>query len=72
MVDDRFGDPDVALRLVAKDERYGEDLARSLGADPEILTAVSAIYQRAVAEGDGELDLGAVVKTLRRRFGVGT
>jgi 3-hydroxyisobutyrate dehydrogenase-like beta-hydroxyacid dehydrogenase len=69
MVEDRFGDPDVALRLVAKDERYGEDLARALGADPEILTAVSAIYQRAVAEGDGDLDLAAVVRTVRRRLG---
>jgi 3-hydroxyisobutyrate dehydrogenase len=69
MVEDRFGDPDVALRLVAKDERYGEDLARALGADPEILTAVSAIYQRAVAEGDGDLDLAAVVRTIRRRLG---
>jgi 3-hydroxyisobutyrate dehydrogenase-like beta-hydroxyacid dehydrogenase len=72
MIEDRFGDPDVALRLVAKDERYGEDLARAIGARPEILPVASAIYQRAVAEGWGDHDLAAVVQTIRKRSGVMT
>ncbi|HVY21302.1 MAG TPA: NAD(P)-dependent oxidoreductase [Bauldia sp.] len=70
MVDGRYDNPDVALRLVAKDERYGLDLARALGANPEILPTVSAIYERAVADGLGDLDLAAVAATVRRRSGL--
>jgi 3-hydroxyisobutyrate dehydrogenase-like beta-hydroxyacid dehydrogenase len=69
MINRRFKDPDAALRLVAKDQRYALDLARALGADLEILPVVAAIYARAEAEGLGDLDLAAVIESIGRRSG---
>lgn len=66
MVERRFAAPDAALRLVAKDQRYVLDLARSLGVELEILPAVAAIYRRAVEEGFGDLDLAAVAESVAR------
>jgi 3-hydroxyisobutyrate dehydrogenase len=70
MVERRFDDPDAALRLIAKDERYAIDLARDFGAKPEILPVVSGIYHRAMDEGFGDLDMTAVIETIRRRSGL--
>lgn len=70
MVERRFGSPDAALHLVAKDQRYALDLARSLGANPEILPVVAGIYARAVEEGLGDLDLAAVAESAARRSNV--
>jgi 3-hydroxyisobutyrate dehydrogenase len=67
MIERRFGAPDAALRLVAKDQRYALDLARALGADLEILPVVAAIYARAEREGLGDLDLAAVLDSVSRR-----
>lgn len=69
MVERRFDQPDAALRLVAKDQRYALDLARSLGADLEILPLVAAIYARAEREGLGDQDLAAVMESIARRSG---
>ena len=67
MSERRFTDPDAALRLVAKDQRYALDLARALGADLELLPTVAALYARAVREGLGDLDLAAVIEAVARR-----
>lgn len=61
MVERRLGDPDVALRLVAKDQRYAVALARSLGVNLEIVAASAEIFRRAEAQGLGDLDLAAVI-----------
>ena len=50
-----------ALRLIAKDQRYALDLARSLGVHLEIVTTSAEIFRRAEAEGLGDLDLAAVI-----------
>jgi 3-hydroxyisobutyrate dehydrogenase len=70
MVERRFDDPDAALSLIAKDERYALELARVFGVKPEILPTVSAIYERALAEGLGDLDMTAVIETIRRHSGI--
>jgi 3-hydroxyisobutyrate dehydrogenase-like beta-hydroxyacid dehydrogenase len=70
MVERRYDDPDAALRLIAKDERYAIDLARDFGAKPEILPVVSGIYHRAMDEGFGDLDMTAVIETIRKRSGL--
>jgi 3-hydroxyisobutyrate dehydrogenase len=64
MVERRFAEPDAALRLVAKDQRYAEDLARALGAEMEILPVVAAIFARAEREGFGDADLAAVIQSV--------
>ncbi len=69
MIERRFGDPDAALRLVAKDQRYALALARSLGADLDILPVVAELYARAEREGLGDLDLAAVIDSVSRRSG---
>jgi 3-hydroxyisobutyrate dehydrogenase len=67
MIARRFSEPDAALRLVAKDQRYALDLARSLGAELEILPVVAAAYARAEREGLGDLDLAAILESIGRR-----
>jgi 3-hydroxyisobutyrate dehydrogenase len=64
MIEKRLGDPDVALRLVAKDQRYALALARSLGVTLEMIAASAEIYRRAEAEGLGDLDLAAVIEAV--------
>ncbi|MEJ0013845.1 MAG: NAD(P)-dependent oxidoreductase [Bauldia sp.] len=64
MVDRRFGDPDVALRLVAKDQRYAVALAQSLGVKLEMIAASAEIFRRAEAQGLGDLDLAAVIEAV--------
>lgn len=70
MSERRFTEPEAALRLVAKDQRYALELARSLGADLEILPVVAEIFARAEREGLGDLDLAAVVESVGRKSGV--
>jgi 3-hydroxyisobutyrate dehydrogenase-like beta-hydroxyacid dehydrogenase len=67
MIARRFSEPDAALRLVAKDQRYALDLARSLGAELEVLPVVAAAYARAEREGLGDLDLAAILESIGRR-----
>lgn len=64
MVERRFDNPDAALRLVAKDQRYTLDLARTLGADVSLLPVVSAMFDRAEEAGLGDLDLAAVFEAV--------
>jgi 3-hydroxyisobutyrate dehydrogenase len=61
MVERNFGEPEAALRLIAKDQRYVLDLAHSLGINLEIVAASSEIYRRAEEQGLGALDLAAVI-----------
>jgi 3-hydroxyisobutyrate dehydrogenase len=70
MVEDHFDAPDAALSIVAKDERYAIDLAREVGMRPEILPTVSSIFERALDEGLGDLDVTAIIATIRRRSGL--
>jgi 3-hydroxyisobutyrate dehydrogenase len=67
MVERRFDEPDVALRLVAKDQRYALALAQSLGMKLEMIAASAEIFRRAETEGLGDLDLAAVIAAVRAR-----
>lgn len=67
MIEGRFTEPDAALRLVAKDQRYALDLAHDLGADPALLPVVAEIFRRAEKDGFGDLDLAAIMEWTRRR-----
>jgi 3-hydroxyisobutyrate dehydrogenase len=55
-----YADPDFALKLMRKDVGYAASLAKALGVKLDVVPAVVEIYQRAVAEGHGELDTAAV------------
>jgi 3-hydroxyisobutyrate dehydrogenase len=61
MTGHRFGDPDFALKLMAKDMRYATALAKKLGANLAMVPAAAALYERGEAKGLGELDFAAVL-----------
>jgi 3-hydroxyisobutyrate dehydrogenase-like beta-hydroxyacid dehydrogenase len=69
MTERRFDNPEAALRLVVKDQRYALAFAQSLGAELEILPAVVRTFARAERDGFGDLDLAAVVESVSRRSG---
>lgn len=69
MVARDYENPDATLDLVAKDQRYMVELARSLGADLEVAPVVAEIFRRADAEGYGARDLTAVFESVRKRSG---
>lgn len=64
-----YDNPDATLDLVAKDQRYMVELARSLNARLEIAPVVAEIFRRAEAEGYGAHDLTAVFESVRKRSG---
>lgn len=70
MIERRFSDPDAALRLAAKDQRYALDLAKALGVDVVLQPAIAEAFARAEKDGFGEGDVAAVFESVARRSGV--
>ena len=60
-----FGDPDFALRHMAKDLRYAGALAAEVAARTPIAGATAAVYREAEATGHGEEDFAAVLAAAR-------
>jgi 3-hydroxyisobutyrate dehydrogenase len=57
----RFGDPDFALKLMAKDMRYATALAKKLGVNLTMVPTAAVLYERGESKGLGELDFAAIV-----------
>lgn len=57
-------EPAFPLRLATKDASLVVEAAKANGLDPEVLGAVRALYERAVAEGHGDEDMAAVHESL--------
>lgn len=64
MIERRFGDPDMALKNLAKDMVYALALAEGLGTKLDIVPAAAAAYRRAESKGQGELDFAAVLNAV--------
>ena len=60
IMDQRYADPDFALKLMRKDVGYAAMLAKTVGVKLDVVSAVLEIYERAEAKGLGELDTAAV------------
>jgi 3-hydroxyisobutyrate dehydrogenase len=58
--------PNFFLNLMAKDLRYASEEASRCGLQLETAASALAIFQRAIANGHGEEDVSAVLKSLRR------
>jgi 3-hydroxyisobutyrate dehydrogenase len=56
----QYGDPDFALKLMAKDVGYANALATALGLEISVIPGVADIYRRAEAQGLGEQDVAAI------------
>ena len=61
MTGHRFGEPDFALKLMAKDMRYATALAKKLGANLTVVPTAAVLYERGEARGLGELDFAAIL-----------
>ena len=60
MLANRFDDADFALYLLAKDARYGAELARDLGAPHALIAATAQVFSYAEKSGLGAKDSAAV------------
>jgi 3-hydroxyisobutyrate dehydrogenase len=60
MLASRFDDADFALYLLAKDARYGAELARDLGAPHAVIAATAQAFSHAEKSGLGAKDCAAV------------
>jgi 3-hydroxyisobutyrate dehydrogenase len=60
------GDPNFALRLMAKDLSYAVKEASAKGIRLQTATSALDIFQQAVASGYGDEDFSAVTKVFRR------
>jgi 3-hydroxyisobutyrate dehydrogenase len=58
--------PNFFLNLMAKDLRYASEEASRFGLPLETAASARAIFQRAIANGHGDEDVSAVLKSLRR------
>ena len=59
--------PNFLLRLMAKDLAYAAAEAESRALDPVTATAALKVFQQAIAHGDADRDLSAVVEQFRAR-----
>lgn len=59
--------PNFMLRLLAKDLRYAIEEGRQLDVDLSTASSALRLFDRAIAEGDGEKDMAALVEQFRRR-----
>jgi 3-hydroxyisobutyrate dehydrogenase len=62
--------PGLTLALALKDLRLASELARELGVPFRLFAAVLEAYERAAAEGFGELSAHAVIRCAERDAGV--
>lgn len=65
MMERRFGDPDMTLKLIAKDVEYALALAEGVEAKLDMVPAAAAAYRRAESRGHGELDFAAVLNGMQ-------
>ncbi|MBL8678831.1 MAG: NAD(P)-dependent oxidoreductase [Myxococcales bacterium] len=70
IVDGRFEPADFAVDLLLKDQELVLEAARRSGVSLPTLESVRDLIARAVAEGEGDKDLCAVVRVLERVAGV--
>ena len=64
MTNHEYNPPNFLLRLMAKDITYAA-AGRSLSLNPVTAAAALQLFQQAIAHGDGELDLSAIVEQFR-------
>jgi 3-hydroxyisobutyrate dehydrogenase len=65
MVADEFMPPNFLLRLMAKDLTYASAELAAQDIEPMTGKAALQVYQNAIAHGDGERDLSAVIQQFR-------
>jgi 3-hydroxyisobutyrate dehydrogenase len=65
MVAGEFTPPNFLLRLMTKDLAYAAAELRANGIEPVTGNAALKVYQNAIAHGDGEKDLSAVIEQFR-------
>jgi 3-hydroxyisobutyrate dehydrogenase len=65
MISHEFTPPNFLLRLMAKDLAYASAEIEAHGIEPVTGHAALKVYQNAVAHGDGEKDLSAVIEQFR-------
>ena len=65
MTEERFGEPDFALKHMLKDATYARALGDELGVELGLLAAAEAVYRRAAELGLGELDIAAVAQAAK-------
>lgn len=66
MLAGEYTPPNFLLRLMAKDLAYAAAEANRHGLDSQTAAAAQTIFQQAIAHGDGERDLSAVVEQFRK------
>jgi 3-hydroxyisobutyrate dehydrogenase-like beta-hydroxyacid dehydrogenase len=65
MLEQRYGDPDFALKWLQKDVRYGLTLGQAFGAPLETVHAALDVIGAALDKGLGEMDMAAVAEGAR-------
>lgn len=66
LIEQRYTDPDFALRWMHKDTRYALALAVQFGLDLPTVEAASEIYRQAGEKGLNDLDFASVIEALRK------
>jgi 3-hydroxyisobutyrate dehydrogenase len=69
MLEHEYGEPDFSVKLMLKDAGYAMDLADQLGIRPGVLEGAASDFERAVAEGLGDLDVAAIAEIDRQPGG---
>jgi 3-hydroxyisobutyrate dehydrogenase len=61
---ERSYEPAFPLRLAAKDAALVEEAARAGGLDPELISSIRSLYDRAAQNGHADEDMAAVHEAL--------